>query len=253
MHAKTKDCKQGVNKSCTQDLMLEPGRGTVRLTRLSALLNAALGYVAEQTDGFIDYDAIPDNGASLQELLAFLLTPEATELRPLLVNELVNGVDLLMRDRLRRAYAALGTMAPRLPLLGALPLPGPASLPVPVPGRGLLSAEDLVTALAPELTQSEEIYLQSLSELLASVAGLDVKDTDDVQALLNAVLRPSDQAAELATALQSLTASPAHASAASQVAGEVVSQLMDRASVRLGVPVDTLFPMRGTLLQTFAR
>lgn len=229
--------------------MLEPGRGTVRLTRLSALLNAALGYVAEQTDGFIDYDAIPDNGASLQELLGFLLTPQAVELRPLLINELVNGIDLLLRDRLRRAYAALGTMGPRLPFVGALPLPGPASLPVPVPGVGLLSAEDLVTVLAPELTQSEEIYLQSLSELLASVAGLDIKQADDLQVLLGAVLRPSDQASELASALQSLAASPQHASAAGEVAGAVVTQLMDRASVRLGVPVDTLFPMRATVLQ----
>ncbi|EFN51008.1 hypothetical protein CHLNCDRAFT_141540 [Chlorella variabilis] len=54
----------------------------VRTTRLSALMNAALGYVAEETSGFIDFDAVPAEGASLQELLAFLLGPQARDLRP---------------------------------------------------------------------------------------------------------------------------------------------------------------------------
>ncbi len=143
--------------------MLDPRSGNVRLTRLSALLNAALGYVAEETDGFIDFDAIPDNSASLQELVAFLLAPSARELRPLLVNEMVNAVDLLMRDRVRRAYGALATMGPRLPLVGTLPgFPSAGRVPVFVPGRGLVSAEEVVAEVAPELNQAEEIYLKSL-------------------------------------------------------------------------------------------
>ena len=40
--------------------------GNVKATRLSALLNAALGYVADQTQGFIDFDAVPEDGASIQ-------------------------------------------------------------------------------------------------------------------------------------------------------------------------------------------
>ncbi len=40
--------------------------GNVKPTRLSALLNAALGYVADQTQGFIDFDAVPEDGASIQ-------------------------------------------------------------------------------------------------------------------------------------------------------------------------------------------
>lgn len=40
--------------------------GNVKPTRLSALLNAALGYVADQTEGFIDFDAVPQDGASIQ-------------------------------------------------------------------------------------------------------------------------------------------------------------------------------------------
>ena len=40
--------------------------GKVKPTRLSALLNAALGHVAGQTEGFIDFDAVPEEGASIQ-------------------------------------------------------------------------------------------------------------------------------------------------------------------------------------------
>ena len=40
--------------------------GNVKPTRMSALLNAALGYVSDRTDGFVDFDAVPDDGASVQ-------------------------------------------------------------------------------------------------------------------------------------------------------------------------------------------
>lgn len=40
--------------------------GGMRAARLNALLNAALGYVASETSGFVDFDAVPEQGASLQ-------------------------------------------------------------------------------------------------------------------------------------------------------------------------------------------
>ena len=40
--------------------------GKVKPARMSAVLNAALGHVAEQTDGFVDFDAVPAEGAPLQ-------------------------------------------------------------------------------------------------------------------------------------------------------------------------------------------
>ena len=46
--------------------ILYDGEGNVKPTRMSALLNAALGYVSERTDGFVDFDAVPDEGASVQ-------------------------------------------------------------------------------------------------------------------------------------------------------------------------------------------
>ena len=104
-----------------------------------------------------------------QDIVAFLLSPEARQLRPLLLGELVDGADLLVRDQLRRAYARLPALAPRLPLLGALPtLPPP---PVLVPGRGFMSMGQVVEAVAPELDRAEEVYLQSVLQLIGSVSG----------------------------------------------------------------------------------
>ena len=49
--------------------------GNVKPTRLSALLNAALGYVADQTDGFVDFDAVPAEGAPAQVRFSPCVTP----------------------------------------------------------------------------------------------------------------------------------------------------------------------------------
>ena len=38
-------------------------------------------------------------------MAAFLLSPEARDLRPLLLREVVDGMDLLARDQVRRAYS----------------------------------------------------------------------------------------------------------------------------------------------------
>ena len=46
--------------------MLFDASGSMKPARMSAVLNAALGYVAEQTDGFVDFDAVPADGAPLQ-------------------------------------------------------------------------------------------------------------------------------------------------------------------------------------------
>ena len=64
-------------------------------------MNAALGKVASRTDGFIDFDAVPEDGADAAEVLTFLVSPEAKDLRPLLASQLASGLDLVLRDRFR--------------------------------------------------------------------------------------------------------------------------------------------------------
>lgn len=62
-------------------------------------MQAALGYVSDQAEGFVDFDAVPDEGASAAEVLSFVLSPEARELRPLLIGWLAGAADLVLRDR----------------------------------------------------------------------------------------------------------------------------------------------------------
>ena len=105
--------------------------------------------------------------------MAFLLSPEARELRPLLLAELVDGADLLARDQIRRAYTSLpALLAPRLPLLGPLPLPALPPPPILVPGVGFMPAAGFVEAVAPPLSQPEAVYLQSLRQLGAGMFGV---------------------------------------------------------------------------------
>ena len=51
--------------SLLRDILYDSS-GNVKPTRLSALLNAALGYVSDEVDGFVDFDAVPEEGASAQ-------------------------------------------------------------------------------------------------------------------------------------------------------------------------------------------
>jgi hypothetical protein len=52
--------------------------GTLQHTRLSTLLNATLGYVADAQGGFIDLDAVPDDGASMAYIAGFRLSEVGT-------------------------------------------------------------------------------------------------------------------------------------------------------------------------------
>ncbi len=108
----------------------------------------------------------------VQDTISFLLSPEARQLRPLLVKELVTGLDYYTRDRLQRAYNSLPFLAPRIPFLGPLPLPPLPSPPVYVPGLGFQPAEQLLQKLAPPLSQTEEVYLQSLLEVASALLGM---------------------------------------------------------------------------------
>ena len=53
------------SRTLLRDIVFD-AHGNVKPARMSAVLNAALGYVAEQTDGFVDFDAVPAEGAPLQ-------------------------------------------------------------------------------------------------------------------------------------------------------------------------------------------
>jgi hypothetical protein len=182
-----------------------------------------------------------------------------------LLAELTNAADLLLRDRLRRAAAAAPSLLPRLPfgLSAALP-PLPAPL-LPVPGRGFLPAQQLVDELAPALSQSEEVYLQTIVELAAGLLGVQPADLEapDARLLQQLLFNPNEQVRELQAALSILagggssngtssssssSSSGADPAVVREMSAQVVDALMSRAAQRLSVDPDTLFPMRRSLL-----
>ena len=178
-----------------------------------------------------------------QDVVAFLLSPEARDLRPLLVEELVNGLDLAARDALRRAYGALPSLAPRLPFIGSLPTPPPP--PVLVPGRGLVPLSDFVATLAPELDRRDAIYLQAASQLATATLGDGAAAPSNPLAMARLLLSPSDQARELGAVLRTATGDRASRDVVADIVADVTAQLAARFADRLGVPVDTLFPGLG--------
>jgi len=111
------------------------GGGALRTSRLTALLNAAMGVAADGGGGgqkgggaFIDLDS--DGELDLARALRFLAGREAGSLRALLEEEAASALDLLSRQAARKSFGALAAALqtrPRLPVVGGLlpfnPLP----------------------------------------------------------------------------------------------------------------------------------
>ena len=114
--------------------------GGLRATRLSVLLNSALGVVARGQGGssaFIDLDSLPEGALGVGASLRFLLGKSAGSLRALLVEEAVGAADVVIRQAGRRAFAQLSSrlasrLRPSLPFFGRLSiLPDPETTSVP--------------------------------------------------------------------------------------------------------------------------
>eukprot|EP00933_Yihiella_yeosuensis_P047587 TRINITY_DN4343_c6_g1_i1.p1 TRINITY_DN4343_c6_g1~~TRINITY_DN4343_c6_g1_i1.p1 ORF type:complete len:874 (-),score=166.46 TRINITY_DN4343_c6_g1_i1:116-2737(-) len=162
-----------------RELLYDPQTRRLQPQRLSTMLNASLGVVAAASarSGFIDFDAAPEDGAPLSEVLRFLLSPSAKNLLPLLNAEVTYGLDLLLRRTGRRFRSAVRELlVPRVPILN-FRLPVPPSLPlppVPVPrsvqsGFALLQPDEVFDAVLPELNTSEEVDLDTFSEAAQGV------------------------------------------------------------------------------------
>lgn len=169
-----------------------------KLTRLLALLNNAAGSVSTQ-DGaaFVDLDSIPEDGLSLADSLRFVLSDQAESLRKLLEPEVDNIVDVLSRQVLRRTMeetvmALTPPRPPSLPLFGDVFPPSPKldeiTLPLllpridsstgdlrqATPSVAFMTLRDLTNAVAPKLSQDEEIFAIGLSEGAEEFLGPDI-------------------------------------------------------------------------------
>jgi len=162
-----------------RDLLYDPGTGRLRPQRLSTMLQASFGIVAPpEKAGFIDFDTAPESGAPLAEVMRFLLSDKAANLRPLLNAELAYGFDLYLRRAGRRARGILSELLqPRLPVLGMrLPAPPapPLLIPVPVEAGGslrVIGAEEALDAVFPPLSTSEDIDLNAFLQAAQGMLG----------------------------------------------------------------------------------
>ncbi|KAL7561192.1 hypothetical protein ACA910_004118 [Epithemia clementina (nom. ined.)] len=185
-----------------QEVLYSGGDGEssgIKLTRLLALLNNAAGSVStKEGAAFVDLDAIPEDGISVQQGLKFLLSDDASSLRDLLESEVDNAVDIMTRQITRRAFEeAFVTLSPprppALPFLGDVLPPSlkfdeiPMLLLLPSfhddgnlnfrpPSLAFLSMRELIDQVAPKLDQDEEIFAISLAKAAEEFLGKDFAD-----------------------------------------------------------------------------
>mmetsp|Transcript_25823 Transcript_25823/g.33862 ORF Transcript_25823/g.33862 Transcript_25823/m.33862 type:complete len:882 (-) Transcript_25823:116-2761(-) len=93
----------------------------LRTSRLTALLNAAMGVASKQggeKSAFIDLDS--EEELDLTNALQYISSNEAASLRSLLEDEAVLAIDVLLRQSARKGFGVLSTaiQTPRLPVIG---------------------------------------------------------------------------------------------------------------------------------------
>ena len=152
--------------------------------RLAVMLNSAMGIVAKSEDVFVDLETIPEDAATLDQSLKYLMQPQAASLRNLLEREAVTAADLLLRQALRKGVNRFFAQFPKpptwLPFSNAFPNPrdvtGPVLLPVsgsatPVPA--FASPGQLLDLAAPQLDLEEEVFALALGDLAGGLIGKD--------------------------------------------------------------------------------
>ena len=173
------------------------GSGGLSTTRLSVLLQSALGVISRNSGAAIDFDTF-NGDLSVKNAVKLLLSDKGQSLRNLLVEESVSIGDVLLRQNTRKTFMSLLARVPRPPFFGNL-LPRPETLPVPffVPsasasGATLVSQQSLQTGrsafspvlvtptqlldcVAPKLSREEELYAIALTDASSQFLGSDAR------------------------------------------------------------------------------
>ena len=228
-----------------------PNSNGLRGQRLLFLLSAAMGMQADGTasGAFIDLDTAPEGGIPPADMLRLVLSPASASLRQgVLFNEMCSATELLTRQVLRRTLRpwVAAAEALTLPSLPFLPPPPPLRVPVLLPGEAVLprawvAPEALLDALAPKLSQSEEVYAQSLADAASAVLGTDVERLLSADTWMPVTLAPGP------AILPGVTL-PVPTLAPLPVSGEKAVALASRAAREFGITL----PL-GEALQSAAR
>ena len=166
-----------------QQVLYAKGGDGLQTTRLSVLLNSALGVVARQSGGaFVDFDSIPEGAVDLTTSVKFLLSEKAVSLREVLIDEAVNAGDILLRQAARKAFSQITTRLPTPPFFGRfLPRPENIRAPFLIPSASggapftpvFLTPVEMLDCAAPKLTRDEEFFAISLSDAASQTLGKD--------------------------------------------------------------------------------
>ena len=178
-----------------QQVLYAKGGDGLQTTRLSVLLNSALGVVARQSGGaFVDFDSIPEGAVDLTTSVKFLLSEKAVSLREVLIEEAVNAGDILLRQAARKAFSQITTRLPVPPFFGRfLPRPENIRAPflIPSPSGGtpfatvFMTPVEMLDYAAPKLTRDEEFFAISLSDAASQTLGKDAAVVVKGDALLD--------------------------------------------------------------------
>lgn len=178
-----------------QQVLYAKGGDGLQTTRLSVLLNSALGVVARQSGGaFVDFDSIPEGAVDLTTSVKFLLSEKAVSLREVLIDEAVNAGDILLRQAARKAFSQVTTRLPVPPFFGRfLPRPENIQVPflIPSPTGGapfatvFMTPVEMLDHAAPKLTRDEEFFAISLSDAATQTLGKDAAVVVKGDALLD--------------------------------------------------------------------
>jgi len=185
-----------VQKALQEVLYSNNGSGNsgLKLSRLLALLNNAAGSVATQEGAvFVDIDAVPEDGITFQEGLQFMMSDDAESLRKLLEPEVNSIVDVLTRQILRQGVQEavvaltpprpptipfLGDILPSSPKLEEIPLPLllPGADGIRSPSFAITTIQQLTDAVAPKLSQDDELFALGLADAAQEFFGEDMGD-----------------------------------------------------------------------------
>lgn len=207
-----KEDRPEIQKALQQLLYAKPGgdgASGLQGTRLSALLNSALGVVAKSSSSssLIDFDSIPEDSVDISTSLKFILSPSSKSLRSILVEESVTAGDILLRQAARKVFQQVINSLPRPPLFGQfLPKPENIAIPFLIPSEQIplpasyeesdsmltldfdrvqravrsmkltskrMTAKDFLEISAPRLSREEELYAISLTDLATQTLGRD--------------------------------------------------------------------------------
>ena len=178
-----------------QQVLYSKGGGNdgLKTTRLSVLLNSALGIVAKNSGAAIDFDAIPENAVDVGTTLKFLFSNKTASLRNILQEEAVIAADILFRQASRKIFSNIINNLPRPPFFNQF-LPRPETIPVlfllpELNGfksiSSFTSASKIIEIVSPKLSREEELYAISLTDLVTQTLGSDVASIITGESTLN--------------------------------------------------------------------